>query len=352
MAETAADDFGEVLRGWRAELAGFAREHAFWRSDPQATIVEFAGTGIVVARGNSQSEREIQRLGDAQGLALAAARADASLFARDIVLRLPQHEVLGANVWLPQANARTLRQALHFELERLSPVEPGQLYFDFAPVNHDKPANRVELALRIVRRAVVDDALRVCRGAGLGVAAIAFAGDARPADWRQFPVDQPAHWRLLWRKWNLAVLGGLALALALAALLAWYGRNAAAQDMLTDQIAIAEQRAMAVSHIEQDIAQTNSRLGFLSRQKQAPMLAGILAELSRILPDGTWLNEVEIGGNRVHIRGYSHGAADLVGVIDGSGSFANAQFGAPLVRNPAGNVEQFDLVFDLVRGKR
>jgi Tfp pilus assembly protein PilN len=198
---------------------------------------------------------------------------------------------------------------------------------------------------------VVDEGLRLCHAAGLTVAEVLFAGDARPADSRQFPADKPAYYRLLWRKWNLAFLGGLALVLALAALLAWYGRNAAAADMLSDQVALEETRAMAVSHIQQEIAATNSRITFFAHQKQAPLTVGILAGLARIVPDGTWLNEIEVSGARVHIRGYSHGAADLIGAIDKSGQFANAQFGAPTVRNPAGNVEQFDLVFDVKAGK-
>jgi general secretion pathway protein L len=350
--ETPDTDLRELLRGWRTELAEVAAEHAFWRSDPESTIVEFASDGVIVTRGNANGEVQVAHLPDGQSLSLAAARTGSSPFARDILLRLPQGEVLRANVWLPGANAGTLRQALHFELERLSPVEPGQLYFDFTEVGRDKATNRVELALRIVRRSVVDDALRAVHAAGLMAASIAFAGDGRPADWRQFPVDKPAFYRLQWRKWNLAFLGGLALVLALMALMAWYGRNADAQDMLTDQIAAAQRKATVVNHIEDDIARTTARIGFLARQKQAPLTVGVLAELARILPDGTWLDEVETGGGKAHIRGFSHGAADLIGVIDRSAYFAHAQFGAPLIRSPVGNVEQFDLVFELRGGTR
>jgi general secretion pathway protein L len=340
-----------LLRIWSAELGGMLRARAFWRGDPESTIVEFAGGEIVVSHGNAQHEAERARVPNASGLALAVARTDGSAFARDIVLRLPQSEVLRANVWLPKANASTLRQALHFELERLSPVDPAQLYFDFAAVRRDKAANRVELALRIVRRAAVDEAVRLCHGAGLGIAGIAFAGDARLADPRQFPADKPAYYRFVWRKWNLAFLGGLALVLALAALAAWYGRNAEAQDRLAGQVLVEQSRAAIVNHIQDDIARTHARIGFLAHQKQAPLAVATLAELARLMPDGTWLNEIEINGARVHIRGYSHGAADLIGVLDRDPLFANAQFGAPLIRNPTGNVEQFDLLFDL-RGRK
>jgi general secretion pathway protein L len=351
--ETSEDigDLRDLLRGWRAELAAFARE-TLWRGEPDQTVVEFASDGVAVARRTAGGENEIVRLPGGEGLALAVARQQSGLFARDVMLRLPQSEVLRATVWLPSASSWTLRKALHFELERLSPVDPGQLYFDFETMGRDKAANKLELALRIVRRQPVDDAVRACHAAGLAVAAIAFAGDPRAADWQQFPVDRPAFARLVWRKWNLAFLAGLAVLLALAALMAWYGRNAEAQDMLSDQIALESRRAAIVERIEHDIAQTTARIGFLARQKQAPLTVGVLANLARILPDGTWLNEVEIGGGRAHIRGYSHGAADLIGAIDRSGVFSNAQFGAPLIRNPTGNVEQFDITLDLRGAKR
>jgi general secretion pathway protein L len=340
---------GEVLQSWRAELGAFARETAArLRRDAGAqTIVDFAGTEIVVSRNDAGAETEVARLPGADALAMVFARAQLS---SDIVLRLPQSEVLRANVWLPQARVWTLRKALHFELERLSPVSPDQLYFDFETIGQDKAAHRVELSLRIVRRTIVDQAAAAASAAGLHVAAIAFAGDARPADWQQFPIDRPAFLRLLWQRWNVPALGGLALLLAFAALMAWYARNAQAQDQLSDQIALEQRRAAVVTLIERDIARTDGQIGFLARQKQAPLTVGILSQVSEILPDGTWLNEIEIGQGRVHIRGYSRAAADLLGAIDRSGYFADAQFGAPLVRNPAANVEQFDINFD-VRGR-
>jgi len=142
------------------------------------------------------------------------------------------------------------------------------------------------------------------------------------------------------------------LLLAFAALMAWYARNAEAQDQLSDQIALEQRRAAIVILVERDIARTDGQIGFLARRKQAPLTVAILSEVSEILPDGTWLNEIEIGQGRVHIRGYSHAAADLLGAIDRSGYFADAQFGAPLVRNPAANVEQFDINFDVRRSAR
>ena len=313
------------------------------------TIVDFLPGEIVVSRSHAGTETEIARLPGGEALALVFSRADRAQLSRDIVLRLPQSEVLRASVWLPHARPWTLRKALHFELERLSPVPPDQLYFDFETIGQDKAAHRVELSLRIVRRAVVDQAAAIAAAAGLHVATIAFAGDARPGDPRQFPVDRPAFLRLLWQRWNVPALGGLALLLAFAALLSWYARNAQAQDQLADQIALEQRRAAIVGLIERDIARADGQIGFLARQKQAPLTVGVLSEVSQTLPDGTWLNEIEIGKNRVHIRGYSHAAADLLGAIDRSGYFADAQFGAPLVRNPAANVEQFDINFD-VRG--
>jgi general secretion pathway protein L len=352
------DTVRALLQGWRAELGAAAREAAasLRRDAPTQTIVDFGPGEIVVSRSNSGVETEIARLPgghqDGRALAMIFSHAGRAQLSTDIVLRLPQSEVLRANVWLPHARAWTLRKALHFELERLSPVPPDQLYFDFETIGRDKAANRVELALRILRRAVIDQAESTAAAAGLHIASIAFAGDARAGDWQQFPVDRPAFLRLLWRRWNAPALAGLALVLAFAALLAWYARNAEAQDQLSDQIALEQRRATIVTLIERDIARTQSQIGFLARQKQSPLAVGVLAQVTQTLPDGTWLNEIEISKGRVHIRGYSHAAADLLGAIDRSGYFADAQFGAPVVRNPNGNVEQFDINFDVRGGAR
>lgn len=328
MSETVAD----LLAAWRAELGTLGRKY-FGDGDGE----------LLVDYHPDLPDRAVRAA--LAGLAGTAGR-------RDVVLILPSKEVLRPSVRLPYASQRTLRDALKYELEKLSPVSPDEVYFDFEMLARDRASNTVEIALRIIRRDVVDQALRLCRGAGLAVSAIRFEGDARAADPASFPVDRTAHLRAQWRRNNLAILAGAALALLFALLLATYLRGAMTLDALTEAVSEEGVRAARVELLQQRIDRAAAQLTFLGKQKRAPLFAAILADVTRTLPDGTWLTQFDLAGNKIRIEGYSRSAADLIAVFDRSGRFVNAQFAAPVTQGSAPGIERFDLAFEIAGAPR
>jgi general secretion pathway protein L len=209
-----------------------------------------------------------------------------------------------------------------------------------------KSKKQAELELRIVKRTAVDSAIAQARAAGLRVGAIRFAGDAREADWRSFPLDRAAWLRLKWRQWNVLALAVFALILGIGVVFAAYMRGASAADSLSAEVDAAANRAAIIHRINHEISDVQAQIEFPLAQKRGPFLLAILREVTRILPDGTWLTEFQLDGGKVHIQGFSKSASDVVADIDHSPLFANAQFMAPLQSAQNGN-ERFDLSFDL-----
>jgi general secretion pathway protein L len=267
---------------------------------------------------------------------------------RDVVLELPAEDVLRPTVRLPYASERVLRSALNYELEKLSPVSPEEVYFDFKLLKRDRAENAADVELRIIRRDVVDPLVALCRAAGLKVAAIRFAGDARDADPNTFPADKTAALRSQWRRNNVALVAGAAAALLLALVFVTYMRGSEALDALSDQVASEGMRAARVEQLNSRIERTTQQLAFLGQQKRAPLFAQILADVARALPDGTWISEIDVTGNKIRIEGSSRAASDLIAVFDRSGRFANAQFAAPVTQGGAPGIERFDLTFEVV----
>ncbi len=310
---------GEVLRHWRAEIAAVLREAR--DSGPAPAAIVFRG-------GENAS-------------AIAAAAGDAT----DIAVSLPASEVLRPGVRLPRAGDGTLRKALHFELARLSPLDPDALYFDHAvpPGRAGAPA---EVSLRIIRRRTVDDAVALAHAAGRAVAAIGFEGDPRPADWRHFPIDRAAFLRLQWRRWSIPALAALALLLLLALLAAAYARGGERTAQLEDLLFAERGRASVVERMEREIRQIDSQSAFLTKQKRSPLLVATLADLSQLLPDNTWISQIGMSGAKVRLQGFSRASASLVGLIERSGRYRNAQFVAPLVQAGNSGAERFDMTFE------
>lgn len=344
----------EVLAAWRAELAALAKERLgdAFAGDTSELRVALREGKVALHWRHGDVDRSLGEAenGEDAGRSLRAmlAASGAVIGARrDVVLELPSSNVLRPVVKLPHASERILRSALQYELEKLSPVPPDEVYSDFRVLGRDREANTTEVELRIIRRATVDEALGLCRSAGLSVSAIRFEGDIRPADRTAFPVDRNAWLLGLWRRRSVAALGGLAVFLVLAVLLASYLRGAAVLDSLTDELLSEGARASRVEQLQHRIEKAGTQLAFLAEQKRSPLFVAILADVSRTLPDGSWLTDFSMSGNRIRIGGYSRAASDLIGVFDRSNRFANAQFAAPVTQGPSPGVERFDLTFEI-----
>jgi general secretion pathway protein L len=265
----------------------------------------------------------------------------------DITLLLPAEAALRPRLSLPNAGRKAIRGALAYEIERISPIPPAGLYYDYAVTG--QTGNLADLELRLVKRDGIDSHVTACQAAGLAVAKIEFEDDSQPADWRNFPVDRDAHLRRFIKRHRRIGLIALATLLFVGVLGATYERQSEKLDAAIAASADAGLRAARIEKIQQKIAAASHDLRIPAEQKHQPLMVAILAELTQVLPDGTWINELTFDGKTIRITGSSTAAADLIGLIDRSPKFANARFEAPLIHDQATNADRFDLSF-AVRG--
>jgi general secretion pathway protein L len=350
-ADESANDLrgaaGEILAAWRAELGALAG-HAL-QGGRDELIVECAGDGIVLLWAGHELGR-VARDGEApramRQLLTGVKRDDAAL-------KLAASDVLRPAVRLPYASERVLRSALKYELEKLSPIPPDEVYFDFRILSRDRAENTAEIELRIIRRDIVDGMIERCRAAGLKIGRVRFGDDTRDADPDSFPVDRTAALRGQWRRNNVRVLGAAVIVLVLALVFVSYMRGSETLDALTDEIATESISASRVEQLQSRIDRATRQLTFLGQRKRAPLFAQVLADVTHTLPDGTWIGEFDMtSGNKIRIGGFSRSASDLIAVFDRSGRFANAQFAAPVTQGAGPGVERFDLTFDIVGGAK
>jgi general secretion pathway protein L len=344
----------ELFAEWRHELAEIARailasplargtEFVVLQMAPEEVRANLVAGGQEKEIGRAAGEDEIR---SRELSALLAASDIVPRGTTDVVVELPEGEVLRRRFELPAASRATLAKAVPFELERLSPIEADRLYYDFNILETSKAKKLAQLELRIVKRSAVDSAVAMARAAGLRVGAIRFEGDPREADWRSFPLDRRALLWLKWRQWNVVLLAIFALLLAVGVIFAAYWRGAAAADELSGEVDAAAARAAIVHRLTHEISDVQAQIEFPLEQKRAPFLLALLREVTRALPEGTWITEFELDGGKVHIQGFAKSASDVVGQIDHSAMFSSAQFMAPLQSAQNGN-ERFDLSFDV-----
>jgi general secretion pathway protein L len=78
----------------------------------------------------------------------------------------------------------------------------------------------------------------------------------------------------------------------------------------------------------------------------------VLNEVTKALPDNTWLLSLSKNKAEVKISGYSAAAAELISRIDAVPLFKNPTFSSPIVQDMQNKLERFDISFEIKSGKR
>ncbi|MGH7087719.1 MAG: PilN domain-containing protein, partial [Stellaceae bacterium] len=85
---------------------------------------------------------------------------------------------------------------------------------------------------------------------------------------------------------------------------------------------------------------------------ERPPLVAVLADLTKAVPDGSWLKSLNIAGQELAIAGLSPSAAGVALALEASHRFANVRFRAPIMREPQTGLERFQLSATLAEPAR
>lgn len=255
--------------------------------------------------------------------------ADRHLLRRLSPLRLPRSRVL-AMARLDRAQATPFgAEDCHLVLPLPRAEDPGSLY-------------------ALLRRDQLDPLLEGLRAARLSLAALVLEtpeGRLRvdgPSLRALDPPRGPA--RALRAGRRAAALVALAGLLALPATIAW--RQEAALAAIEGDLALAEEQA---GRVRADMRARQERIGRLAALRDARSgavpLVRVLEELAGTLPDGTWLDRVDLEGGRIVLSGISADAAGLIPRLAAAPLFRDPVFVQPVVRE-AGRGERFAIALE------
>ncbi|MBD9623999.1 PilN domain-containing protein [Ensifer sp. ENS06] len=147
--------------------------------------------------------------------------------------------------------------------------------------------------------------------------------------------------------WRQAITSVVLALLALLILvtvthMAW--RNASASALLEAQISNHRQEAMEVRKMLEVRARAlQATESARARKTQAIPLARVWEELTKILPDTTYLTDLSLDGTTVTFSGFAQSAAQLISLVDQSDSFDRPILTGPVSRVPGRSGEQFQI---------
>lgn len=263
-------------------------------------------------------------------------------------LLLPAASALRRRLPLPAAAAERLRDVVGFEIDRQTPFSAEAVAFDARVLGRREADGQIDAELVAVPRVALDPQLAALGPLAATLAGIdVAAGDGVPLGVNLLPPAQRRRYADPWRGWNWG-LAALAL-VALAALL-WQlldNRREAADAF--------EQRIEAKAAAGRQAAAQRQRLinliegqAFLDRARAArPTAVEILDELSRRLPDGTYLEKLSIDDERLMLLGLSNQAPALIERMQGSKLWSSPALAGALQPDPASGRDRFTLVAEL-----
>ncbi len=341
------------LRWWLTELKALlpAQWHSSGAGFSDAVVVQLATSGARVSRRVENS-----RLVDAGSLNLKSAgssdqrAAFRALLDRSpggtgkVVLGIPAESMLLKKIHLPLAVEENLENVLAFEMDRHTPFKADQVYFDYRIVHRDVQNHRMELEIAVAPRDAVDRAVTQLGALGVTPVAVAIAEqNVLNEFFNLLPrTRRPQTDSLLGRR-NAGLLA-LVLVLAMGALLLPIVIKREAVLQLMPVVERAKNAAEATDDLHRKLDALAAQHNFLLEKKQSsPVLVVLFDELTRILPDDTWVQQFDLKGKELQVMGETGSSSKLIGLMEQSKILHDTNFRSPLTKGQNPSSERFHL---------
>jgi len=263
---------------WQQKL-----QHALRR-----TTLRLDGESLLVGVDENRSLQPLETFSISQGVPLQQQQIADLLTEHDLLeaprfLLLEEQAVLRKEILLPAAAESNLFQVLTFEMDRQTPFRAQEVYFDWKIRERSGDSGQIK------------------------------------AEQRVREVNRKA-------RMNFALAGVAILILALVMTQSLYLRAHQVSE-LEAAIAEVQDKARRVQRIKEQIGDSSEAATFLTvRRDSSPLAIEILADVTQILPDDTYLDRLVIGQADVQMQGKSQNAQQLIERVNESDLLDGASF--------------------------
>ena len=268
-----------------------------------------------------------------------------------IALRLIKGQGLRRQFKLPMAAEENLAQVIALEMDRLTPFTQDQVSFATRVLSRTKATRQILVELILARRDFLENALDTLSRAGWHPINVHLEGETKTNEYNLIPERFKPQGDKLVEMLNIGLSSAiLAILILILVLPVWITRTEAMK--VQAELKRTTKAAKEVEDMREQAEKLLHQAQFLQDKKRSePILVDAMDELTRVIPDDTWLNGLQYANHRVVIQGQSPSASVLLKQIEGSRHFKDVSFVSPVTKDAGNNLERFQIAFDVVNGR-
>ena len=266
--------------------------------------------------------------------------------ARDFVL--PESRVLRKEVILPLAAEANLRQALSFEMDRQTPFQANDVFFDYRVTHRERESSQIRVDLLVTLKQPLMREIEALGPVGMTPSGVDVELDGYPAGLNLLPTDLRHRVVNSKSRTNL-ILAASTVFLLIAVMVqsVWLRQHQLTE--VNEAIDEVRGEALQVQQIRDRITDASEAAGFMQMRRSSSMpVVKVINEVTRLMPDDTFLDRLLIGSETVQMQGKSQNAQRLIEQVNSSPYFKDAAFRGPTRLDTRSQKEIFDVTTSLV----
>jgi general secretion pathway protein L len=349
--ETSARRASQFLRWWAAELQSCAHDVLVVLMPQRRRVLNgyWDATRLLFRDENSPDPKTIVEIPCVDGdlpetipASLATAREQNN---RIRVFISPERAYV-RQFQLPTAVLPHLNAAVALQLPKLLPLVASDLLTDFEVTTSDLTQKMASIDLAALKKAEVNAVLERLKAWGLRVASIHLGSPSDPKHRFNFGDDGVFGHRIKLRRSD-RVLAGAAAALSLAC------ASVAATESYRSQVSLerakTETRAPAAAALahRQALLGRLEPLAALAQLEAAPSVSALVADLTMLVPQNTWLTTLELKDRHVRLVGVSPNSGNVVKLISSSLLLSDVALRSSQSLGIGTGLDRFELTADL-----
>ena len=260
-----------------------------------------------------------------------------------LILLLPRENQLQKRLTYPIIAEKELRAVLDLEMDKQTPFSSDKVYFDYIITGRDMVNGQLHITLCLVLREVLHERLDTLGFLDQQPAVATTGSDVSFENINFMPPPDGNATGSSGRP-----LGYLCLAVFVLFMTVLYLpllRYNAIIEQSETRVGQARAHAVQAQALGDKKQAALERVNFLAdRDRQQIPFIRYIDELTRRLPDNTWINRLVIRDGEMQLQGESSAATSMIQILEESDYFEHARFRSPVTKNNATGKEEFHVV--------